>query len=650
MKKILFILSILSFLISFYIFNDSDNILFKNNKNIKILDIYNLEETNEDTAYFFNNLNTYTKKYDISMIRVDTFERNNTLEQKITIINDKNININFPFNPKVKQEHVSYSNFQTQDIRGTYFISGNSDLLIENLKSLQVKYQIKNYSILNNIITSPKLQSAIPIIILIFVILLIFMILNMLRINKTYFLKKIDGISSLSIFLAELKINSIYFIIYNTIFILLAITFLSVYNNKIEIFSYLFVTISFSTIFFLILNCMLFSTTFFNKLGLYENSQHSVKKTKIFNLFIYFSRMIFAILIIFILQISINTLKTIDKIQDFYPWFDLKNYVSIDISSKIPQDEIYYNDLIEKTHEVISKEDNLLLSSYNKGFEFKDNNYSPNDGNAMIISNNYLDYVSVADKDNTRIFSNNSIFGEFKYNILVPEMYKKNKQIESLINEYTDWINFITNSPVSIDQIHIEYIKNNQQTISFAFDNDINELCLKNATLLVMNPKFLSPEFMFSYLSNRYIQVVPSNVFFKNLEKNNLDKYFFSITNTINHILKVISNEKKILIQTLILLSLLLFSIIILEILLIQVIFLFKKRMLFLLTIDGKSFKEKYIDLIIMHVITDISILLCINLFVGIYSSTIIVALLLFLLTYLFFICYLKKCDSSLYS
>lgn len=235
--------------------------------------------------------------------------------------------------------------------------------------------------------------------------------------------------------------------------------------------------------------------------------------------------------LILITLFSINNEIYLSYIKN--PMTSVKQYSTTDLTSFSP--EFYYGKKKTDNHykEFISKQNDVILSVYNVGYNFRENNYDPYAGNSLLVSPKFF--------DTQKILENNG--KEFKFIekeekntliLIIPINQKLNEQ--KIKKEYSHWMSFITDIPVEELDININYSKEGQNVYSYAYQNDMHSLKLTSPVIMVINPVALNAEHISAYMSNRFISFIPDQDF-------NETQYYQSYFAEISQIRTLIGNQ-----------------------------------------------------------------------------------------------------------
>lgn len=220
--------------------------------------------------------------------------------------------------------------------------------------------------------------------------------------------------------------------------------------------------------------------------------------------------------------IAIKNASFLDKVKD---------YDVIDVSAFIP--EYYYgtNKVEENIKEIVDSKDEVILSAFNRGYRYLNDNYDPYSGNSFLVSPNYFNKIEVRDSKKN-IIKFDDILDKSKITIIIPN--KAKQYSEELTKKYVEWASFISDVSVAELNVTIKYSDNNQDLYSFGFQDNISELVLHDPVILVVNPELLNAEQTVSLISSRFL-------IFQKLSKvisTNKDKKYFQEINKIGYVEK----------------------------------------------------------------------------------------------------------------
>ncbi|MBL3716253.1 hypothetical protein GHK52_05415 [Lactococcus garvieae] len=215
------------------------------------------------------------------------------------------------------------------------------------------------------------------------------------------------------------------------------------------------------------------------------------------------------------------------------PITSVKQYSTADLTSFSP--EFYYGKKKTDNYykEFISKQNNVILSVYNIGYDFNKNNYEPYSGNSLLVSPNYFDTQKFRDyKGKEFKFTENKRSNAVS--IIIPIDQKLNE--EKIKKEYAQWMTFISDIPLKKLDISIYYSKEWQDVYSYAYQNNMYSLKISSPVIMVINPVALNAEHISAYMSNRFISFIPNQEF-------NSSQYYRSYFAEISQIKTLIGNQ-----------------------------------------------------------------------------------------------------------
>lgn len=474
---------IISFLLAFIAFNDTDNPKLNGYPFEKILTNSNSYIPDKKPDKIYSGLLNIEKRYHVKMVKFSSINENNKVVYKFNSLENEQITRIGYFNRNIDVQYQS-EKFEDKDALGMYFFSKYNKNIENDLSKLGLSSS--NYSFV------PVWKRILSVIngtyFYIFFLMLVIIILKVKFIIPP---KRITRISRHPIFF-----NNTFYLILILLLNTALLGLLWVYNNWSEILNFIFyyVTILLSEVLlvyliyyviYLMLNIKIF------------NIVHFKVKVPFLLIVQYFcSIVLYILLIIFSKSACELYLSFVHS-----PLKSISNYSTVDLSyfnsSFYIGDEKYNNDC----KDFISKQENVILSAYNVGYSFVENNYDPYSGNSLLVSNNFFNEQTIKDnhgnslklKDNA---SNNSI------SIIIPNKEKNNTQ--KLKSLYMKWMNFLTNVPTNKLNVHILYSQDNQIIYSNAYQGSVQGLALKSPVIMVINPKALTSEESAAYLSNRF--------------------------------------------------------------------------------------------------------------------------------------------------
>lgn len=512
MKKIIFTLMILSSCVTFLLLNDSSNLKIHDYRIGKTITVSEKFKVDANPYKVYDGLKNIETKYKIRIIKVSNFNNDNNIEYNINTIGNHNFKQQETFNKNVKVT-ITNEKIQDRDVLGIYYFSDYNSNVENSLLDLGlISTNYNSMSIVRSIILTLYDNY--------FYIVLIILIIFTAKISYTHSKSKKRMRERFSLN----RGNKIFIIL--LLFLHLALLYsLWLYNQWHEIFKFiglyivLFVStiILLSTIYVILYN--IFSKKFAKKLYNKFSMQVYLFFQSICIIFLYLLLVIFSSVISEVyLGYFNNPLQTVSQ------------YSTTDLTSFNPgfyEGEKKVNDFYK---EFISKQDNIILSAYNIGYDFSKNNYDPYSGNSLLTSPKYFETQDIKDyRGKTFKFSD---VEKNKINIIIPTSQKHN--IEKIKEEYTNWMSFISDIPVKKLDVNIYYSQKNQDVYSYGYQNSIRNLKLNSPVIMVINPMALTPEVLASFMSNRFVS------FKLNTNLNSIPNYtsYFAQISKISYLMK----------------------------------------------------------------------------------------------------------------
>lgn len=512
MKKIIFTLMILSSCITFLLLNDSSYLKVNDYKIGKTITASENFKADTNPYKVYDGLKNIETKYNVKIIKVTNFHNDNNIEYNINTIGHSDFNQQAIFNKDIK---VTATNEKIQDrnILGIYYFSDYNNSIENSL--LDLGLISTNYEFM------PIARKLILILYdsYIYIVLIILMIFTV-KISYTHSKSK-KSMAERFFLNRENKL----FIILLLFFHLALLYSLWLYNQWHEILKFIILYIMFSVSAIVLLSAVyiIFYNVFSKK---YAKRLHN-KFTMQFYLFFQ------SICIIFLYLLLVMFSSVISEIYLGHfnnPLQTVSQYSTTDLTSFNPgfyDGEKKVNDFYKK---FISKQDNIILSAYNIGYDFSKNNYDPYSGNSLLTSPKYFETQSIKDYRGKPLkFSD---IGKNKINIIIPTNQKYNT--EKIKEEYTNWMSFISDIPVKKLDVNIYYSQEKQDIYSYGYQNSIRSLKLKSPVIMVINPMALSPDVLASFMSNRFVS------FKLNTGLNSIPNYtsYFARISKINYLMK----------------------------------------------------------------------------------------------------------------
>ena len=503
---------ILSSCITFLLLNDSSYLKVNDYKIGKTITASENFKADTNPYKVYDGLKNIETKYNVKIIKVTNFHNDNNIEYNINTIGHSDFNQQAIFNKDIK---VTATNEKIQDrnILGIYYFSDYNNNIEHSL--LDLGLISTNYEFM------PIARKLILILYdsYIYIVLIILMIFTV-KISYTHSKSKKSMAERFS-----LNRENKLFIILLLFFHLALLYSLWLYNQWHEILKFIILYIMFSVSAIVLLSTayIIFYNVFSKK---YAKRLHN-KFTMQFYLFFQ------SICIIFLYLLLVMFSSVISEIYLGLfnnPFQTVSQYSTTDLTSFNPgfyDGEKKVNDFYK---EFISKQDNIILSAYNIGYDFSKNNYDPYSGNSLLTSPKYFETQSIKDYRGTPLkFSD---VEKNKINIIIPTNQKYNT--EKIKEEYTNWMSFISDIPVKKLVVNIYYSQEKQDIYSYGYQNSIRRLKLTSPVIMVINPMALSPDVLASFMSNRFVS------FKLNTGLNSIPNYtsYFARISKINYLLK----------------------------------------------------------------------------------------------------------------
>ena len=503
---------ILSSCITFLLLNDSSYLKVNDYKIGKTITASENFKADTNPYKVYDGLKNIETKYNVKIIKVTNFHNDNNIEYNINTIGHSDFNQQAIFNKDIK---VTATNEKIQDrnILGIYYFSDYNNNIEHSL--LDLGLISTNYEFM------PIARKLILILYdsYIYIVLIILMIFTV-KISYTHSKSKKSMAERFSLN-GENKL----FIILLLFFHLALLYSLWLYNQWHEILKFIILYIMFSVSAIVLLSAVyiIFYNVFSKK---YAKRLHN-KFTMQFYLFFQ------SICIIFLYLLLVMFSSVISEIYLGLfnnPFQTVSQYSTTDLTSFSPgfyDGEKKVNDFYK---EFISKQDSIILSAYNIGYDFSKNNYDPYSGNSLLTSPKYFETQSIKDYRGKPLkFSD---VEKNKINIIIPTNQKYNT--EKIKEEYTNWMSFISDIPLKKLVVNIYYSQEKQDIYSYGYQNSIRSLKLTSPVIMVINPMALSPDVLASFMSNRFVS------FKLNTGLNSIPNYssYFARISKINYLMK----------------------------------------------------------------------------------------------------------------
>lgn len=491
--------------------NDYNFYDLKGYPEIKIIKVSENQQIDNNSNEIYCGLKNIENKYNIDIIKFTNFKYRNKYNYIYNYIGSSGLKIQKYFNKNINLK-VERKQLKGDKLAGFYFFSDYNKSIEKDLISLGLSisdFEKPNILIrICNTILECYFQ-------VIFFTLIIYCLLKIIT-NKTFNFS----------FLFE-KNKKIYVVLL-TVLNFFFIDILWVYNKCSNFFEfvryYLFLGVTLITL-FILLDYIFYK--FFKK------NKISILLNKLDTQLYLFGKSIGLLLLYFVI---INFTTVSEELYLQYlnnPLKSVENMTTADLSSFTPQSINGGENTNNYYIKYLNSQSDVIISAYNVGYQYSENNYDPYSGNSFLTSPKYFETQKVLDyKDNVFLFDNKRKNNEV--DLIIPFHLKNNQS--KIIYKYKMWMSFISDIPVEKLNIQIHYSKDNQHVYSYGYQNSILALKMNSPVIMVVKPEALNGDEIVSLLSNRFIS-------YNNIQKykndNGLSRYFIEI----NKIKNLMSEE-----------------------------------------------------------------------------------------------------------
>lgn len=468
--------------------------------------------------------------YQLTLVKVRRI--NNKISKAVYNFNSKLSNSSSIFRDEYVQT-LKYKTLQLQDLRGTYYTTASSTQLAKLkliLDKAKVNYSVAKISKLTILENSEIIEEYLPIILSMLSIVFIIMVIEKVSHFKNYAVLKLNGWSFRQIIFKDLKQSFVSFSISCVSLFIICVCYALIKVNPINILEVIIYSWGLIVLIGLILGLLdLISYPVLVLINIPTAIKGQTYTKEIITV-----GYILKIILVALVAINIFTFqkKVTDYIQDqkiMKMWIDhhsgyVVQYSAID--DNIPSEEKKVEQL---TKHLLNKSEGVIVSSNNQQYNPKPRDISPTNGNVMIVNRNYLKYNrlktvtgNIIEPDlNPNVISilipNNRIDqkGAFKkqlasFVVFQHSLMSRKKHVK------TPKFNFIT-------------YKDNQQIFNYTIGSEIKDSISMNPIIVVDN-KFLSPNFYFAAVSRGMIQFSNLHELERNISELKLTSYIYGIT------------------------------------------------------------------------------------------------------------------------
>lgn len=417
------------------------------------------------------------------------------------------------FQNHIRYKYINYDTLLSKDVRGKYFVMGDS------FDSRHIKQLLQEKGVESEILSLNKFVLFLSVINdkgLLFpmtsiLILYVFYFLQIANIKfKEYGIKKLHGYSISKIISEDMLKKCLYYTSLLSVF-LISIIILSLVldisdNNFIFIVRVFLGVIILFSILFLISLC---SYTLFIKTDIPLIIKGKKPYTLLRMITVSFKIIILFVLVILLVQnlSSDHELKKIKETETY--WSKLDDYYVIEVAPlKYTHSE--ENDISKKFHKLISNTEakrESLLVRHNNLYHPQPTNYTPENGNVIFLNSNFIDFYNSAFKTQFELSdSKNTI------DLLLPP--KAHIFQQAIKKDFKDWINFQRDNDNQIKEINMKQTNDNFEIYTFDTRSSLKNNFSKNPLVVLIDTTDLGDNFYYS-------SVTQGSYLFKDYENTN---------------------------------------------------------------------------------------------------------------------------------
>ncbi|EOH1637220.1 hypothetical protein ACLSNP_002495 [Enterococcus faecalis] len=483
MKKIMFMLMLISFSITFMLFNDAEFFKMDGYPNRKIISTTEAYKKNEDQYSLYSNLIKIERKNNVSIVKFDSLKKDNNIYYEFNSVGESHLEPQKFFNKKIYTSYLSRK-VEDKDITGIYYFS--------NFNS-SIEKEIANLGLIA--IDNQNISTAKKILLIIYDSYIYLLILTLLiyTIKISYKRSQEDSNRQRSDSLQLLTKKNVFLLSGIQAVILGVLWIYNGWNNLVEFLYY------YGMLF--VFGCALFSVIYviFSRI---LQTKGIIKLTRKFNVQLFlFTQTIVLLLLYIVFSAFVPVAYEIYLSYIKNPISVVSNYSTVDLTSFSP--EFYFGTKkIEKDYkDFLMNHEDIILSAYNVGYDFNQQNYDPYSGNSLLVSPSYFNKSKIKSKEGP-VFEVESFEKRADATIIIP--FKQRGNIDKIKKAYTEWLNFLTNIPLEEISMNVLYSQDDQNIYSYAYQNSINDLKLKSPAILVVDPYKLTNEQIRSFMTNRF--------------------------------------------------------------------------------------------------------------------------------------------------
>ncbi|MHD0398162.1 DUF1430 domain-containing protein [Staphylococcus simulans] len=433
------------------------------------------------------------------------------------------------FDKKIKTTYISRQAVEGQDIKGQYFVAGDKQMatqLISTLNTVHVKSDVYHLNVAMIFIGSILDNGLfIPLAAVILVYILYSIQLRSAHF-KEYALKQLNGYSSFNLISESLR-NAVkyWLLLFIGAYLLTLIGLIITENNGALMLFSKRVVIAYLAIYGIDLACVLLS---FCLLALIDIPQ-MIKGKKPFATLRFISNIVKFTMIVSATILLINAAKSIQHINAMnnvsYIWNKMNQYYFLEIAP-VALNKEEADALDQKLYQFTMKQEKqgALLIKNNSIYHPAEDDYSSVDnGNFMIVNDNFVDFYQNIDQKVQLEKSNGNL------QVLLPE-YKQH-HVSNIKHEVEKWSKFQTSLGASQNQVEMKPMKHKQQIYSFDLRNEAKFKYIKNPAIININGEQVSPNFYSAAISQGFYLFKDLSQIQKDLKTFGLDHYVSGVTN-----------------------------------------------------------------------------------------------------------------------
>lgn len=459
-------------------------------------------------------------------------------------INGKSKKQIYSFNPQKNTIFSLYKNskknkiknIQLEDVRGTYYTNAQGPALIklqDKIAQLGLSSSISKATLFSLIKESLESSTYILIILSIFSILLILMFIEKISQFKKYAILQLNGLSNIQVLKRD--IVSDYPAFLGSILLVLCACCIYSFNTLnnyglLLAIRYGVVILVLTLLVFVILDFVSYSSLFMINIYSAIQGKSYSKPFVIVGYILKIGLVVIVTMNMFFLNNKVSTFIRDQNTMEM--WLNHHSGYTVQFTniSKIGQKE--EDRLGRLTRKLIDNNSDVIVSRNSQEFHPDVNNPTPENGNVLLINDNYLKYNKIS-QPNNRVINRKDITPN-DINVLIPttRQYQK-KQFSKDLKAFIDFQRQMPNSDKinKHKKLKINFIKykGNQRIFNYTIGKDIQD-SISNDPIIIIDNNLFSDNFYLAAITQGMIQFSNLRNLRKQINKLTLQNYVTGIT------------------------------------------------------------------------------------------------------------------------